>query len=66
MNNKKLYRSADSRILVGICGGLGEYLGVDPTAVRVAWILLCALGGSGFVAYVLAALLIPEAPSSGQ
>lgn len=60
MNDKRLYRSSTNRMIAGICGGIGEYLDVDPTLVRLAWILFCAMGGSGFLAYVLAGILIPE------
>ena len=59
---KKLYRSAGNRVIVGVCGGLGNYLGVDPTIVRLCWVLFCLLGGSGILAYIIAALIIPEEP----
>ena len=39
-----------------------EYFGIDPTLVRLAWVLFCAMGGSGFVAYIVAAIIIPRAP----
>ena len=46
----------------GVCGGIAEYFGIDPTLVRLAWVLFCAMGGSGFVAYILAAIIIPPNP----
>ena len=59
---KKLYRSNSSKLVAGVCGGIGEYLNVDPTLVRLIWVLFCCLGGSGFLAYLVAAVLIPEEP----
>ena len=59
---KKLYRSRDARMIGGVCGGIATYFEVDPVLIRLGWVLLCAAGGSGFVAYILAALLIPQEP----
>lgn len=59
---KKLYRIREGRKLAGVCGGLGEYFEIDPTLVRLAWVLLVLLGGSGILAYIIAALIIPERP----
>ncbi|HZK10389.1 MAG TPA: aminotransferase class IV [Clostridia bacterium] len=56
---KKLYRSDDAK-LAGVCGGLGEYLQVDPNVIRILWIIFAAMGGSGILAYLLAALIIPK------
>lgn len=58
---KKLYRSKTDRMLAGVCGGLGAYLNVDPTIVRVIWVLV-GLGGWGLAAYLVCALIIPENP----
>ncbi|MGN0963189.1 MAG: PspC domain-containing protein [Clostridia bacterium] len=60
--NKRLYKSADNKLLAGVCGGVAEYFGIDPTLVRLGWVLFCALGGSGFLAYIIAAIIIPEQP----
>ena len=57
---KKLFRSAADRKLAGVCGGIGEYFGIDPTMVRIGWVVFCLLGGSGVLAYFLCALIIPE------
>ena len=46
----------------GVCGGIAEYFGIDPTLVRLGWVLLCALGGSGIIAYIIAAIIIPRKP----
>ena len=59
MKNKRLYRSETSRMLCGVCGGIADYFEIDPTLIRLAWILLCALGFSGIVVYVIAAIIIP-------
>ena len=60
--NKKLYKSNTNKMLEGVCGGIAEYFGVDPTIVRLAWVVFCALGGSGLLAYIIAAIIIPSAP----
>ena len=57
---KSLTRSATDRKLAGVCGGIGEYFGVDPTMVRIGWVVFCLLGGSGVLAYILCAILMPE------
>ena len=59
---KRLYRSRNDRTLAGICGGIAEYFGWDPTLVRVAWVLLTLLGGSGILLYLIMWLVMPEAP----
>jgi phage shock protein C len=59
---KRLYRSRNDRKLAGICGGIAEYYGWDPTLVRVAWIVLTLLGGSGILIYLIMWLVMPEAP----
>ncbi|MBO4854589.1 MAG: PspC domain-containing protein [Oscillospiraceae bacterium] len=56
---KKLYRVREGKVLAGVCGGLGEYFNVDPTVIRVIWALLC-LSGTGILAYIVCALIIPE------
>lgn len=57
--NKKLYRSSGNRMIVGVCGGIAEYFDLDPTLVRVGWVLFSALGGSGLLAYIICAIVIP-------
>lgn len=57
---KKLRRSAKNTMLAGVCGGIGEYFSIDPTLVRLAWVLFCCLGGSGLLAYIIAAIIIPK------
>lgn len=56
---KKLYKSKTDRKLCGVCGGLGEYFNVDSTIIRLAAVLLGFMG-SGLLAYIVAAIIIPE------
>jgi phage shock protein C len=60
---KRLFRSKKSRILGGVCGGIAEYFDVDPTLIRLAWILFSLAYGSGIIAYIIAWIIIPEKPS---
>ena len=60
MNDKKLYRSKTNSMLAGVCGGVGAFFNIDPTLIRLAWVLFSALGGSGILAYIVAAIIIPE------
>ncbi len=59
---RRLYRSQRDRMLGGVCGGLGEYLGLDPTIIRLIFILLAMLGGHGILLYLILWLVIPPAP----
>ncbi len=59
MEPKRLYKSRTNRVLCGVCGGIGEYFGIDPTIVR----LLCVLLGrtsTGLILYIIAAIIMPE------
>jgi phage shock protein C len=57
---KKLYRSRSDRMLAGVCGGLAEYFGVDPTIVRILFVLFALAGGPGLILYIILMLVIPE------
>jgi phage shock protein PspC (stress-responsive transcriptional regulator) len=57
---KKLHRSQNDKILAGVCGGLAEYFGLDSTLVRLFFILIVALGGSGILLYALLWLIMPK------
>lgn len=59
-----MYRSRDDRIFRGVCGGLGEYLDIDPTAVRLIYILVALWFGSGIIAYIIFLILVPEEPAA--
>lgn len=56
---KRLYKSASERMICGVCGGLAEYFNCDVTLVRLAAVVL-ACTGSGLVAYIVAAIIMPE------
>lgn len=60
---KKLYRSNSDKKLAGVCAGLAEYIGMDPTAVRLLWALATIFAGLSILAYIVAAIIIPEKPS---
>lgn len=63
--NKKLYKSAKDKMICGVCSGIGEYLGVDPTLVRLGVALFCLVAGIGLFGYFIMAVIIPEKPDSG-
>jgi len=60
---KKLYRSLKNRMLAGVCAGVADYFGLDPTVIRLAWVVFSCLGGSGILAYIICAIVIPNAPA---
>nr|MBN2278347.1 PspC domain-containing protein [candidate division Zixibacteria bacterium] len=60
--SKKLYRSRVDRKIAGVCGGVGEYFGVDPTLVRILAILLVFADGIGLIAYIVAWIIMPHRP----
>ena len=57
---KRLTRSSSNKVLCGVCGGVGEYLGLDPTVVRLLFILFCFMGGGGILAYLIMAIVMPD------
>lgn len=59
---KKLYESNQNKMIDGVCGGIAEYFGIDPTVVRLIWALFSLMGGSGILAYIIAAIIIPRSP----
>lgn len=60
ISDKKLLRSRTNRQLAGVCGGFAEYLNMDASLIRLLWILFVIAGGSGVLAYIIAAVVIPE------
>ena len=62
MMDRRLNKSNENKMIDGGCGGLAEYFDIDPTLVRLGWVLFCALGGSGILAYIIAAIVIPRNP----
>jgi phage shock protein C len=65
MESKRLYKSRSNRMICGVCGGVAEYLKLDPTIIRLLFALFCFLGGSGILVYIIAAIIIPEEPIDG-
>lgn len=59
---ERLYRSRDDRMLFGVAGGMAEWMDLDPAIVRLVWALLILAGGVGLLLYIVAAIVIPEAP----
>ncbi len=59
---KKLYKSNQNKVIAGVCGGIAEYFDIDPTIIRLAWVLFCLIGGSGVLGYIICALVIPSEP----
>ena len=57
---KKLYKSNNNKMIAGVCGGVAEYFGWDPTIVRLVWAALAIGGGGGLLAYIIAAVIMPE------
>jgi phage shock protein C len=56
---RKLYRSRNDSRIAGVCGGLGEYLDIDPTLVRLIFVLLALTGGHGVLLYIILWLIVP-------
>ncbi|MCK9218915.1 MAG: PspC domain-containing protein [Bacteroidales bacterium] len=60
---KRLYRSKTDRMIGGVCGGFGKYFNLDPVLMRLIWVILFFCGGVGFLAYIIAWIIIPEEPT---
>ena len=58
MGGKRLYKSEKDRKISGVCGGIAEYFNIDSTIIRLAWVIFCCLGGSGVLAYIIAAIVM--------
>lgn len=59
---KRLYRSGKEKILGGVCGGIGEYVGVDPTLIRLLWVLFSLAYGMGILLYIIMWVIVPRNP----
>ena len=60
MDGKRLYRSKKDRMICGVCGGIANYFNIDPTLVRLAFVSIAMGAGSGILAYIIAAIIIPD------
>ncbi len=60
---KRLYRSRSDQMIAGVCAGIAEYFNSDPSLIRILWLFFTLAGGSGIIAYIIAWIIIPEAPA---
>lgn len=60
MGEKKLRKSLTDRKIFGVCGGIAEYFGIDSTLVRLIWAVAVVVFGAGLLAYIIAAIVMPE------
>lgn len=63
---KKLCRSTKNRMLAGVCGGIAEYFELDPTIIRVVFVLFSVFAGGGILAYIILWLIIPQEPETTE
>ena len=66
MDNKQLTKSSSNKQVAGVAGGLAEYFEVDPTLVRIAFVVFTFTGGPGLLVYILLALILPEDESKAK
>ena len=59
---KRLYKSNTDKKLDGVCAGIANYFNIDPTLVRLAWVIFSLAGGSGVLAYIIATIVMPREP----
>ena len=57
---KRLYKSSTDKKVCGVCGGIANYFDVDPTVIRLIWVIFTRAGGSGLIAYIIAAIIMPD------
>ena len=57
---KRLYKSSTDKKVCGVCGGIANYFDVDPTVIRLIWVIFTLSGGSGLIAYIIAAIIMPD------
>lgn len=57
---KRLYKSSTDKKVCGVCGGIASYFDVDPTVIRLIWVIFTLAGGSGLIAYIIAAIIMPD------
>ncbi|MBO4924149.1 MAG: PspC domain-containing protein [Bacteroidales bacterium] len=62
MEPKKLYLVKEGKKVCGLCNGIGEYFEIDPTIIRLAWLVFVFIGGTGLLAYFIGALVVPTKP----
>ena len=57
---KRLYKSSTDKKVCGVCGGIANYFDVDPTVIRLIWVIFTLAGGCGLIAYIIAAIIMPD------
>lgn len=57
---KRLYKSSTDKKVCGVCGGIANYFDLDPTVIRLIWVIFTLVGGSGLIAYIIAAIIMPD------
>ena len=57
---KRLYKSRNNKMICGVCGGIADYFNIDPSIVRVLWAVLALAAGTGVLAYIACAIILPE------
>ena len=60
MENKRLYKSDVNCMICGVCGGIAEYFNIDPTLIRIIWVILSCFWWAGILAYFLCAVIMPK------
>lgn len=65
-SKNNLYRSEENKVIAGICGGSGEYLGIDPLILRIILVLITVFGGSGLIIYIVLWIVIPSQSQIGK
>jgi len=63
---KRLYRSNKEKVIAGVCGGIAEYLKVDPVLIRLIWAIAVLMWGAGIFAYLIAWIIIPKKPRGAK
>ena len=64
--DKKLYKSSEDKKIAGVCGGIAKYFNVDSTWIRLAWVFLIFFAGTGVLAYIICAIVMPDEPKAPQ
>lgn len=57
---KRLYKSSNNKMICGVCAGIADYFNIDPSIVRVLWAVLALAAGTGVLAYIACAIILPE------
>ena len=61
---KRLYKSRTDRKIDGVCAGIAKYLNIDPTIIRILWVIISLAGGSGILAYIICMIIMPVEPNA--